>query len=248
MKRNIDPAASSEDEPDEAFPYRPPSDQLKKEYDEIFKLRTPLKVRTDKLIFDKIVASVVIIISLPVLICIWASYKLEGYLKADSKGPVFYYYWSVSGGKQIKKWKIRSVKVKFINRKYAEMHDWRAHKLEWNPEFRTAVGHFCKMYYLDELPQFWSVMKGDMSIVGPRPLAVHHYERDLAQGNIVRRLIRGGILGLGHINKGSKQMGDPKFEYEYIKQYMNQGILGFLKLDSWIIWKGICVVIKGKGL
>lgn len=87
-----------------------------------------------------------------------------------------------------------------------------------------------------------------MSIVGPRPLAVHHYERDLAQGNVTRKLIRGGILGLGHIRKGTDEMGDPKFEYEYIDKTMNLNSMKVLRLDLWIIYRGLRVVIKGKGL
>ena len=87
-----------------------------------------------------------------------------------------------------------------------------------------------------------------MSIVGPRPLAVHHYERDLQQGNVTRKLLKGGLLGLGHINKGTPEMGNPLYEYEYIDQYLRRGSLGLLALDLWIIWRGIRVILKGKGL
>ena len=60
-----------------------------------------------------------------------------------------------------------------------------------------------------------------MSIVGPRPLSVLHYERDKAQGNVTRSLLKGGLLGLGHINKGTAEMGNSMYEYEYIEQTKN---------------------------
>ena len=59
-----------------------------------------------------------------------------------------------------------------------------------------------------------------MSIVGPRPISLMHFKRDCEQGNVSRKLIKGGMLGLGHINKGSAEMGNPIFEYEYIDKYI----------------------------
>ena len=92
-----------------------------------------------------------------------------------------------------------------------------------------------------------SVIKGDMSILGPRPLSVIHYERDIAQGNVTRFLLRGGLLGLGHINKGTAEMGNPIYEYEYVNQYINRSSFGLFCLDLWVIWKGIQLMFKGDG-
>ena len=74
-----------------------------------------------------------------------------------------------------------------------------------------------------------------------------HYERDLAQGNVTRKLLKGGLLGLGHINKGTTEMGNPIYEYEYVNEYLNRTSFGLLCLDLWIIWKGISVIVKGGG-
>ena len=87
-----------------------------------------------------------------------------------------------------------------------------------------------------------------MSIVGPRPLSVLHYNRDREQGNVTRFLLRGGLLGLGHVMKGTPEMGNPIYEYEYVDQYQKRTSIGLLWLDLIIIWRGIKVIIKGKGL
>lgn len=234
-------------EPEQAFPYKPPSEKIKQRYKHIFELREPLKPRFFKILFDKLVAIVMLVISAPVLLFLKIAFLFEGFLIPENSGPMFFYYWCVSAGKQIPKYKIRLIKQKYIEPEGAKRHDWIAFSAEWTPDSRTHVGEFVKKFYLDELPQFWSVLKGDMSIVGPRPISVLHYERDKAQGNVTRSILRGGLLGLGHINKGTSEMGNPVYEYEYVDEYLKRSSFGLLCLDLWIIWKGIQVIFKGGG-
>lgn len=234
-------------EPLEAFPYTPPTDEIKTQYAHIFEFSDPLPARFFKTVFDKLVALVLLTFSLPILLSLKIAYVIEGVLMPESKGPMLFYYWGISGGKKIKKWKIRLIKTKYIEPEGAARHDWIAFSAEWTPDSRTIVGAFAKKWYLDELPQLWSVLIGDMSIVGPRPLSVLHYERDKAQGNVTRSLLKGGLLGLGHINKGTSEMGNSIYEYEYVEQYQKRSSFGLLRLDLWIIWKGIIVILKGGG-
>jgi lipopolysaccharide/colanic/teichoic acid biosynthesis glycosyltransferase len=234
-------------EPVEAFPYSPPSKDIIQKYAYIFELKETLPPRFFKVLFDKLIALSLLLFAAPILLFLKIAFMIEGWLIPENSGPMFFYYNGVSAGKIIPKYKIRLIKEKFIEPEGAKRHDWIAYSAEWTPESRTYVGQFVKKFYLDELPQFWSVLKGDMSIVGPRPLSVLHYERDRAQGNVTRFLLRGGLLGLGHINKGTSEMGNPVYEYEYVDEYLKRSSFGLLRLDLWIIWKGILVIIKGGG-
>jgi len=234
-------------EPKKAFPYKPPSKEILKKYKHIFQKKDALQSRFLKLFFDKIAATFFLILAAPILLIIKIAYLIEGLIDSESAGPMLFYYNAVSAGKIIHKYKIRIIKIKYIDLKAARRGDWIAYSAEWNLESQTYVGAFVKKFYLDELPQFFSVLRGDISIVGPRPLSVIHYERDLEQGNVVRKLLKGGLLGLGHINKGTSEMGNPIYEYEYLDQYLNRSSLGLLCLDVQIIFKGIALIFKGGG-
>tara|TARA_B110000879_G_scaffold174883_1_gene227888 strand:- start:431 stop:1162 length:732 start_codon:yes stop_codon:yes gene_type:complete len=233
--------------PVEAFPYEAPSDELKAKYKHIFERTTPLPPRLLKSILDKLVAICALSFAVPILLTLKIFVLLEGAVFTENRGPLLYFYWALSGGNRMKKWKIRLIKEKYIDHERAKNHEWIAYSAEWSEHSRTLVGRFVKKWYLDELPQFWSVLIGDMSVVGPRPLSELHYYRDLKQGNVSRKLLKGGMLGLGHINKGTPKMGSAYFEYEYIDAYLTYSDWELVKLDLWIIWKGIVLMSKGGG-
>lgn len=234
-------------EPVEAFPYSAPTEEIRRKYHEIFELTTPLRVPFPKLLFDKLVAFVILIFCLPVIVVLLIINLIEGILVPENRGPLFFYYNAVSHGKVFKKWKIRLIKEKYVDKELQAKGDWHAFQKEWMPEARTYLGAFVKKFYLDEIPQFYMVLKGDMSLVGPRPLAIHHYERDLAQGNVTRKLIRGGLLGYGHVRKGTPDFGKPEFEYEYVYRYLHYSPFRLLMTDLYVIWRGISVMVKGGG-
>jgi lipopolysaccharide/colanic/teichoic acid biosynthesis glycosyltransferase len=235
-------------DPKEAFPYKAPDDFVKTKYKHIFQLKEPLEDRLPKVLFDKAMAIIFLIIAAPILLLVKIAFVIEGWIIPENKGPMFFSYNAMSKGKVIPKYKIRLIKTKYIDPEGAKTGDWHAYSAEWTPDSRTYVGHFVKKFYLDELPQFYSILKGDMSFVGPRPLAVHHYQRDLNQGNVTRFLLKGGLLGLGHVLKGTPEFGSPVYEYEYVDQYLKLSPFGLLLLDLKIIGRGIKVILKGKGL
>ena len=236
------------DEPKEAFLYKPVDKKISGEYQYILNMETPLPLNYLKIFFDKIVALIFLLFIVPVLILLKLLFMIEGFIIPANKGPLLFYYNAISAGKVIKKYKIRLIKTEYIDQEGAAKGDWHAFSSEWTQSSCTYIGKFVKKYYLDELPQFYSVLIGDMSIVGPRPLAVHHYERDLEQGNNSRLLLRGGLLGAGHINKGTEKMGEPVYEFKYIDYYLNKSSLALLWYDLQIIWKGFKLITRGQGL
>lgn len=235
-------------EPEEAFHYKPPDEYTREKYGHIFNIDEPLEIRIPKYLFDKISAIFVLLIATPLLLILKFAFIIEGLFIPENKGPMIFSYNAVSAGTVFKKYKIRLIKMKYIDHEGAKRGDWHAYSAEWTPVSRTYVGRFVKKFYLDEIPQFYCVLKGDMSIVGPRPLAVHHYERDLKQGNVTRKLIKGGLIGLGHVLKGTPEMGQPIYEYKYVDQYLKLSSMKLLWLDFQIIWRGFKVILQGKGL
>jgi lipopolysaccharide/colanic/teichoic acid biosynthesis glycosyltransferase len=230
-----------------SFPYKPPSKLILKKYHYIFEIKDEPPPRFFKLVFDKLVSLSVLIVIAPILILIKIAFLIEGWILPENKGPMFYYYNAISQGKVFRKYKIRTFKTKYIDPIKAKKADWLAYAQEWNPNSLTYLGIAMKKFYLDELPQFYSVLKGEISIVGPRPLSVMHYERDLNQGNVSRKLLKGGMLGFGHINKGSKEFGNPIYEYEYLDFYLKRSSLSLLFFDLCIIWRGIKLILRGGG-
>ncbi len=105
----------------------------------------------------------------------------------------------------------------------------------------TRVGQFLRRYSLDELPQLWNVLRGEMSMVGPRPHPLDDFERYRLEH--LRRLdVTPGITGLWQVTARR----DPSFQrnmaldLEYIEHWS-------LGMDLWILWKTVFVILHGSG-
>ncbi len=124
-------------EPTEAFPYTPPTAEILNKYHHIFKLKKTLPPRFFKVLFDKIVALILLVISAPILLLLKSAFLIEGWLIPENAGPMFFYYNGVSAGKIIPKYKIRLIKTKYIDPEGAKRHDWIAYSAEWTAGWLT---------------------------------------------------------------------------------------------------------------
>lgn len=130
-------------------------------------------------IFDLLLIFLSIPILAPLFLFIMAAIKL------DSKGSIFYRHTRI--GKGIRKFKVikfrtmvedaDQVLAKYLEENPAMLAEWKAnHKLKRDPRI-TSMGNFLRKTSLDELPQLWNVVKGEMSLVGPRPIVSEEIER-----------------------------------------------------------------------
>ncbi|EPL8208808.1 undecaprenyl-phosphate glucose phosphotransferase [Raoultella ornithinolytica] len=173
---------------------------------------------------DIIVSTLILILISPVLIFIALAVKLS------SKGPVIFRQVRYGmDGKPIKVWKFRSMTVMENDEKVkqATKNDIRV----------TKVGKFLRSTSLDELPQFFNVLFGQMSVVGPRPHAVSHNEqyRSLIQGYMLRHKVKPGITGLAQINGW-------RGETDTLEKMEKRIEFDLLYIRGWSIWLDLKII------
>lgn len=164
----------------------------------------------------------------------------------QSPGPIFFSQWRVGkNGRRFKIYKFRSMYTDAEERKKELMSQNKMNglmfKMDEDPRIFPA-GHIIRKFSLDEFPQFWNVLKGDMSLVGTRPPTVDEFEQ-YEEHHRIRLSIKPGITGLWQVS-GRSDITD----FEEVVQLDNQYIVNWsLKLDIKIMLKTIGVVLGAKG-
>lgn len=181
-----------------------------------------------KYLLDKVLAIFLLIIFLPLFIVISLLVVL------DDGFPIFFVQERVGlNGKVFKMFKFRTFRVSQNNK---DIHTFK------NDPRITRVGFFLREYSLDELPQLFNIILGQMSFVGPRPMLPQQHQ-ELDEIAKQRVLVKCGITGLAQINGRNSISWEKRFFYDllYIKNYS-------LLLDLFIIFKTIFVVFKKEGV
>ena len=203
------------------------------------KIRSRFIYHSMKRLFDIVAATCGIVILSPLMIIIAVL------IKGEDHGPIFYKQVRVGkNGKTFKMYKFRSM---FVNAdqmlaKLKEKNDVDGPMFKMKDDPRvTKIGHFIRKHSLDELPQFLNVLKGDMSLVGPRP-PLPSEVAEYSEYDKQRLFVTPGCTGLWQATErnevGFNEM--VQLDIQYIKR------ASFI-FDLWIIWKTVEIVIKPNG-
>lgn len=208
----------------------------------LFELRPPILTGWDwalKRSFDVVVAVVLLVVLLP----LWVLVALA--IKLDSRGSVFFVDQRMGVGEhEFGMLKFRTMVVGAAEQQASLEHDNEASgalfKMREDPRV-TRVGRVLRRLSVDELPQLVNVVRGQMSLVGPRPLPLRDYEM-LEEWHRARYLVLPGMTGLWQISGRSGLSFDDlvRLDFTYLEHWS-------LWLDITIILKTIPAVLSGRG-
>lgn len=186
-----------------------------------------------KRLSDLCISAAALVLTAPIMLLVALGIKLT------MPGPVLFKQRRYGlDGQEITVWKFRTMKVQEdgANVRQATRDDDRI----------TPFGRFLRRTSLDELPQFFNVMQGKMSVVGPRPHAIAHNEmyRKLIKGYMIRHKVKPGITGLAQISgaRGETETIEKmemriRYDLDYLRNWS-------LRLDLWIIYRTVMEVFR----
>jgi exopolysaccharide biosynthesis polyprenyl glycosylphosphotransferase len=187
-----------------------------------------------KRIMDMLVSALAILLLLPIYLVIAMAIKIS------SKGPIFFLQQRVGlHGKPFTIYKFRSMhkNAELAGPQLSSKNDARV----------TKVGRFLRKTRLDELPQFWNVLKGDMALVGPRPERKYYIDLIMKQAPHYRHLhkVRPGITSWGQVKYGYAENVEQmiqrlKYDVLYIENMS-------IAVDIKILFYTVLIVLKGSG-
>lgn len=199
-----------------------------------------LVYRTIKKITDKVLSVLGLIVLSPVFLI------LAIIIKLDSKGPVFFKHRRIGkNGKEIYIYKFRTMHpnaedmIKNFNEE--QMKEFReSYKLQDDPRI-TKIGDILRKTSLDELPQIWNILKGDLSIIGPRPVIEEELKK-YGENKEKFLSVTPGLTGYWQANGRSSTTYEERMEMElyYIDNCS-------LMMDIKIFFKTIISVLKKEG-
>ena len=170
-------------------------------------------------------------------------------VKMSSRGPILFSHERIGRyGRRFKAWKFRTmfedshlVLEQYLEANPEAQDEWlRDHKLRFDPRI-TRIGRFLRKTSLDELPQLWNVIRGDMSLVGPRPIVTEEIAKYGAYYGLYT-MVKPGITGLWQVSGRNNTTYDERVQLDayYVRNWSPW-------MDVVLLIKTIRIVLFAKG-
>lgn len=196
-----------------------------------------------KRLLDLVVASLLLLLLSPVVLAVLFAFALNVVFEREDRGSLLYREPRISRGRTFGLLKFRTLRADALAR--AGGH---ARLLEADPSNLTSLGRLVlKPWYLDEIPQLWNILRGDLSLVGPRPWPPELVEQQRAEGITYRDEVPAGLTGLAQLTKGSDQRY-ADLDIAYIERCRTLAGWKLVRYDLEIVFRTVRVVARGEGL
>ena len=169
-------------------------------------------------------------------------------LRPSDRGPLLYRERRISRGREFDLLKFRALRRDVLRaaegaEAHARLHEADAANLTW------AGRRILKPWYLDELPQLFNVLRGDMSLVGPRPWPPSMVANQVAMGFTYRNEVMAGWTGPAQVQKGITQpAGYTELDLAYVGMCRTLSGPRLALVDVGLLWRTVKVIAKGEGL
>jgi len=200
-----------------------------------------------KRVLDVSIALVLLVVASPVFAFLFLAIGLDMAFRRDDRGAWLYRERRISRGREFDLLKFRTLRRDALAGMQGESH---VRLLEADESNLTWAGRrILKPWYLDELPQLWNVMRGDMSLVGPRPWPPSMVAKQVAQGLTYREEFVAGWTGPAQVQKGATDTaGYAQLDLAYVDACRQGSALRVVRKDLGILWRTVLVMARGEGL
>ena len=208
----------------------------------------PVPYPLPKWLSDKVLAGVLLLLLAPVFAVVYAAMALDMLFARRARGPWLYRERRISRGREFGLLKFRVLRRDVLQRQSgSEAH---ARLLEADPGNLTWSGRrILKPWYLDELPQLFNVLRGDLSLVGPRPWPLSMVREQVAAGYDYRNRVMAGWTGPAQVQKGiTEPAGYAELDLAYVEGCRTWGAARLVRYDLGILWQTVRVLARGEGL
>jgi lipopolysaccharide/colanic/teichoic acid biosynthesis glycosyltransferase len=200
-----------------------------------------------KRVLDVTIALPLLVALSPVFTFLFVAMGIDMLRCSRDRGPWLYREERISRGRVFELLKFRTLRRAALAEMDPTSH---ARMLEADEGNLTWAGRrLLKPWYLDELPQLWNVVRGDMSLVGPRPWPLPMVANQVAQGLTYRNEFVAGWTGPVQVEKGITEPADyQQLDVAYVRACREDRAATIVRRDLRLLWRTMRVLARGEGL